>query len=256
VSQYLALTSQELFALYLARGMFVPLKNTPLYADLESVFAKIEEKLGTAHREHFSELAAEVRFDSGPSLRVELDGEVLETVRAACAEGQVLSVDYDSASSGTRRRRKLGPHYVYFAKGSVYLIAEDLAAGEMKVFAVPRMRDAVMEAESYDRKPFDHEKFFESSFGVYHGEKPVDVRIAFGKKLSSYVRERKWHPSQRTVERPDGTVEVSMSVALTPELEQWVLGFGADAQVLVPEDLRARLGASITKMAGLYAGSG
>src|SRR5580692_3546813 len=31
INQYLALSAQELFALYLARGMLVPLKNTPLH---------------------------------------------------------------------------------------------------------------------------------------------------------------------------------------------------------------------------------
>ncbi len=252
ISQYLVFSAQELFALYLARGMLVPLKDTPLHSDLEGVFQKIADKLGTVNREHFTELSSEIRFDASPNWGLGLNLEVLDAVRAACAEGQVLSVDYESVSSGTQGRRRLGPHYVYFAKGSGYLIAEDLATAQTKVFALPRMKNAVMEDEVYKGKPVDHEKFFGTSFGVFHGEQPLEVRIEFTKAVAHYVKERRWHSSQKTVPASNGGIQLTMQVALTPELVQWVLGFGPEAQVLGPEDLRVKLGDSISKMAGLY----
>ena len=148
INQYLVFTAQELFALYLARGMLVQHGDSPLHSDLEGVFRKIADKLGTVNREHFTELASEIRFDTSPNWGLGLKLEVLDAVRAACAEGQVLTVDYESVSSGTKSRRRLGPHYVYFTKGMAYLIAEDLATGESKVFALPRMANAVMEDEA------------------------------------------------------------------------------------------------------------
>lgn len=47
INEHLVVTARELMALYLAKGMLSPLKDTPFYEDLNSVFSKIEAKLGT-----------------------------------------------------------------------------------------------------------------------------------------------------------------------------------------------------------------
>lgn len=60
INQYLVFSGQELFALCLARSALTPFKDTPLYDDLNRAFQKIEEKLGTVHREHFAELSCEM----------------------------------------------------------------------------------------------------------------------------------------------------------------------------------------------------
>lgn len=252
VGQYLAFSSEELFALYLMRGMLSHLKSSPVHSDFERAFAKIEEKLGKAHREYLAELAADVKFEKAPGTGQALDLELLATVRAACAEGQALSVDYESVHSGTSKRRRLGPHYLYFAKGSVYLLAEELETRETKLFALPRMRNAVMEDDSYDGKGLGQQKHFESSFGVYQGKRAVPVKVAFSKRLAAFVRERHWHPSQSIQPQADGALELKMTVALTPELVQWILGFGPEAQVLEPKDLRADVASAIAQMADKY----
>jgi proteasome accessory factor B len=256
INQYLALSTKELFALHLARGILASAKGSWIHADLEQVFQKIEEKLGSSHRGHIEELSSEVRFDQSAGSNVDIDPDVLETVRAACAEEQVLSVEYRSLRSGTERRRKLGPHFVYFSKGSIYLVAEDLDQPEpklVKLFALPRMKNAVMEDIPYVAAPIDPQKLFESSFGVFRGERPEEVEIEFSARIASYIAERRWHSSQRLEKQARGNIVLKMNVAITPELVQWVLGFGADAQVLKPGDLRDRLTESVAAMAELYA---
>lgn len=253
VGQYLAFSIQELFALHLVRGMLAQLKDTPVHTDFERAFQKIEDKLGTSHREYLDELSMGVRFDQSTSWAQGLDADTLETVRAACAEGQVLSTDYESVNSGTVKRRRLGPHYLYFAKGSVYLVAEDLETAKTKLFALPRMKNVVMEDEPFESTPIDHERFFKSSFGIFQGSEPKEVEIEFGKTVASFVRERRWHSSQRVKELDSGRILVSMSVAVTPELVQWVLGFGPEAQVLEPKDLRDQVVSAVAEMAKYYA---
>jgi predicted DNA-binding transcriptional regulator YafY len=201
------------------------------------VLRNIEGKLGMARREHFAEIA---------------DSSLRSALRSACAARRVLSVDYESANSGKKSRRLLGPHHLFSANGSEYLLAEDLATKQTKVFAVPRMKNAVVEPRRYEGKAVDHEKFFEASFGIFRGEKAESVRIAFAKAISTYVKERRWHASQSFEPARGGGVRMSMTVAITPELVQWILGFGPDAQVLEPEDLRVKVSDSIGRMAELY----
>lgn len=238
ISQYLVLTARELMALYLARETLSPLRDSPLFNDLTAAFQKLEEKLGNKGRQHLRELSHEIRFEPQPRWGLGVDADTLETVRACCSERQVLEVEYESASSGMRRKRRLGAHYLYFAKGSMYLVAEDLEDGSVKIFSVPRMRHAQMTRDSYDGRIRDPEEFFQHSLGIFRGEGPLPVSIEFEPKVAPFVRERRWHPSQRAVNHSDGSVTLSLDVSLTPDLIQWILSFGPSARVLEPSEVR------------------
>jgi proteasome accessory factor B len=237
VSHYLVLNARELMALYLARGALTPLKDTPFYADLKATFDKIEDKLGDKSQAYLDELGQDLHFEPGPRWGLGLDPDVVDTVRAAATERQLLSLTYSSANSGKTNQRTLGPHFLYFAKGSLYLVAEDTGDGVIKIFSVPRMSEVRMLDQEYKTELVDPEEYFSSAFGIYRGKEPKTVCIRFGAKIGPYIRERRWHPSQRLVNRDHGMVELSLDVDITPELLQWILGFGPNAEVLEPASL-------------------
>ena len=255
INQYLVLSPRELVALYLAQQVLTPLKNTPFYQDLEQLFSKIEEKLGSKSKEHLRELSGDIHFEPGPIWGLGVDPGILDTVTAACAEGQLFACVYASVNTRSKKRRVLGPHYLYFAKGSLYLVAEEIETKVVKTFSLPRMTEAEMLDEAYLGEKSDPEEHFKDSFGIFRGENPVEVRLAFDKELASFVKERSWHPSQQITSKADGTLEVRLHVALTPELQQWVLVFGAQVSVLAPLVLRDQILAEAGKILGIYRGS-
>lgn len=239
ISQYLVLSYRELVALYLARQSLEPLKSTPFYSDLQSVFLKFEERLGKKAKEFFETIQKEILFAPTPQWGLGLDARVLESIQFACSEGQTLKVHYSSVSSKTERVRHLGPHFLYFAKGSIYLVAEDLEVKETKIFALPRMKDVEVEDTAYTGTPVDPEKLFSGSLGVFTNQGPIEkIHLRFSKTVGPYIRERRWHESQRIVDRKDGEIEILLELSPTPELTQWVLSFGADVKVLEPERLK------------------
>jgi len=244
VTNYLALAPKELVALFLARGMLAPLRDTPFYADLQAVFQKLEDKLGSRNLDYFRSLEGEFQFEPSPKWGLGLSPDHLDTIRAAISEGQQLQMTYYSVNSNKTSERKVGPHYLYFAKGSLYLVAEDLSDQTTKVFSVPRVKEATMLDAVYEGKISTPEDFFGSSFGIFQGNKAVSVQLEFSQRVGSYVRERSWHHSQRVVSREGGRVELSLEVGLTPEFVGWVLSFGADVRVMAPvalqEELRER----------------
>ena len=91
--------------------------------------------------------------------------------------------------------------------------------------------------QAYSGQISDPEEYFSSSFGIYRGEKAERVRVQFGAKVAAYVRERRWHSSQRVIAKENGTIEIEIEVAQTPELVQWILGFGSQATVIEPDTL-------------------
>jgi predicted DNA-binding transcriptional regulator YafY len=235
------LSPKELLALYLARGVLAPLRETYFYEDLQSIFRKIEDRLSERTCRHLHELSSEFHFEPGPRWGLGIEPDVLETVRAACAERQWLEVTYFSANRGEKSSRKLGPHFLYSAKGSLYLVAEDRDAGIAKVFSVPRMSEARLLDEPYEGKVTDPESYFQGSFGVFVDGHPERIRIEFSPLVSPFVRERRWHSSQTVVAKSNGVIQLSLEVSLTPELVQWILGFGSTAKELEPESLKERI---------------
>lgn len=237
VGQHFVLTSRELIALYLAKRCLQPLQETPFYQDLQSTFSKIEERISSQGQNFLDELQGEFQFEPGPQWGLGSSPQVIDTLHACCSERHQLEVTYASANSGTTRRRRLGPHYLYLARGSLYFVAEDLEDNTVKVFSVPRMSNPVMLDATYEGRIIEPDEFFESAFGVYRAGDPVRIKLTFSKVLGPYIKERRWHTSQQVVSRPDGSVEMTLESGITPELVQWVQSFGPDVKVLEPNEL-------------------
>lgn len=236
VGRAVTLDLRELLALYVAKSWLEPLRETPLFPDLERVFSRIETALGPKCREYLSDVSQEMRFDPGPRWGLGIGADVIETLERACAEGHVVTLEYDSANSGKKMARRLGPHFLYFSKGSLYLVAEDTEVAMVKTFALPRMGNVVMTDEAYTGERVDPETHFSGALGVFRG-KAEKVELLFHGPQAAFAKERRWHPSQKSVAKPSGKLAVSLEVALTPELVAWVLGFGSGVRVVSPPKL-------------------
>ncbi|NBT36498.1 MAG: WYL domain-containing transcriptional regulator, partial [Betaproteobacteria bacterium] len=252
IHEYLVLTARELFALFLARGALKPLEHTPFYQDLEGIFDKLEERLGKKQLQYLESLDAELKFEPGPAWGLALNPELLETLRAACSEGHVVRAVYFSVNSQKESERNLGPHYLYYAKGGLYLVAEDLADQKVKIFAIPRFKSAEMTETAYEGRVVTPEELFTGAMNVYNGAKPEEIVIEFDESASQYVRERRWHSSQRIIALDQGRIRMQLEVGSSPELVAWILSFGPTARVISPPELADRVAEKAMETAKAY----
>jgi len=147
----------------------------------------------------------------------------------------------------------LNPYTLATFRQGLYLFAYDTSANQVKTFAIERYVDIVrLLRESFDMptgwRPDAH---LANAFGIISGTS-TRVVVAFSPQVSAYVRERTWHPTQTYRTLPDGRLELQMQVAPTIELMTWVLGFGADAELLEPPELRERVRRNLTQAAAAY----
>ena len=75
------------------------------------------------------------------------------------------------------------------------------------------------------------------------------IKVIFSPKIAPGIAERVWHPSQSLRWLPGKRLELTLKVADTPEIRRWLLGFGAEAEVLEPPALREALRAEAEALA-------
>jgi predicted DNA-binding transcriptional regulator YafY len=150
-----------------------------------------------------------------------------------------VRIRYRTGRTGKTSVRNLDPYRVWYRSGGLYAVGLDHHSGEIRTFAVHRIGALEPTERRFRvREGFDFDAYAAGSFGVV-AEPAVRVRIAFGGSAATFVEERTWHPSQKLAHLADGRLELAMEVGGSQELRAWVLSFGAEAQVLEPEALRA-----------------
>jgi len=119
---------------------------------------------------------------------------------------------------------------------------------EIRTFSLARMLSVKMLPDTFEiPASFDFHKLTGSHFGVHWSDDEFEVKIKFNKEVAGYLKERKWHPSQKIEENPDGSVILSLTVNHLLELKRWIMSWGSMAEVLEPksfvEDIEKTIGA-------------
>jgi predicted DNA-binding transcriptional regulator YafY len=173
----------------------------------------------------------------------------VETIQRALAEGRALDLRYHSLSRDAETERRVDPYHLTYYGGGLYLVGHCHLRGDVRIFAVERIRAAAVLRQPFQRPAgFDPEAYLRGAWGIVRGD-VVPVRAVFSRTAAPHVRDRLWHPSQRLRELPGGRLEVRLEVADTVEVRRWLLGFGAEAEVLEPLALREALRAEAERLA-------
>ena len=137
----------------------------------------------------------------------------------------------------------LEPYTLLVYKKGLYLAGYSDRHKAVRLFSLDGLRNVDWQRGKKFEYPadFDPAKLTEGAFGLIGGER-TKVRIFFDDKVARFVRRRLWHPTQR-IKTVDGGIELTMEVAGTVEVLNWVLSYGDKAKVLEPESLRAQTSA-------------
>jgi len=230
-------TFPELCAFYIHRGRLSgPL---PLAEDLSSAMEKVLGTLPPALKDYLDRLAAVVCWKSDVPVPAAgpIDQEAL--VRAAIEHRRVV-MSYRSFSSGRVKEYTVEPYRLSAGNGSLYLYAYVPVYGEMRTFAVQRIQQLRVLDDHFDPTGLPAGEPFGNSIRIGSG-KPELVEVWFAPKLTAYIEERTWHPSQRLTRQPDGSLVMALRVAIDAPLRSWILGWGHLAQVLAPSKLATEI---------------
>jgi len=229
----------EMCALYMSRSMLEALAMLPFREHLASAIAKIETTLPEGVREFLDLLPAVLQAKAEPRKRRDERRlrDVMPRILDTALNHKCVRMTYHSFSSRRVKQYVIDPLRLAYAQGGVYLLAFVPDYGQVRTFAVERIRTFAETGEHFDvKKRTLTDKPFMNSLGVHTGE-PSRVGIEFDPEVAAYVVEREWHASQHVEHRPDGSVLVTLEVCIDPSLRSWILSFGPYARVIAPRTL-------------------
>ncbi len=229
----LPLQPSQVVALLLAESTLAPL---PFGEPLDELRERLELLLTPRQRDACRDLATRLRATPAAAPRI-ANRELPTAIQRAIADSRVLELDYWSPRSG-HSRRTIEPHLFWHAATGLYLVGRDAASGAMRTFAAHRIRTATVLDHHFEPDPtFDPDQYIRHGFGVYHGDSH-DITVDFAPGSAYLLRERTYHPSQRLEEQPDGAIRAHWTMAGLPEIARWLLGFGGNATIRAPTELR------------------
>jgi predicted DNA-binding transcriptional regulator YafY len=186
---------------------------------------------------------------------VSVSAELIDACDTAIRDRRRMQFLYFSAHRNETTGRTVHPYHLQNNRGEWYLIAWCEWRKDVRQFYLGRIRQwRLLPGEgSYTVIPgFDAETYLSQGFGSLHGDEPVVVRLVFSAKQSIWIRERTYHPTQHTTELPDGRLELTMTVAGTQEALRWILGYGAEVEILEPNSLRQEAAETAKKLTEIY----
>jgi proteasome accessory factor B len=245
-------TPDELLALAFSSDLLRVLEGTVFHDSIQSALAKIRASLGPELAGFLARLRESFRVLPGPHKNYSDLADVIRTLNEAVLARRTVRMRYTTARTGETAAREFDPYRVWYRSGGLYAIGHDHKSGELRTFAVDRIRSPELTPARFEiPADFDFEGRAASAFGVVI-EPPERVRIRFAPRRALYVREHDWHPSQKIARLPGGEIELCMDVGPGDELASWVLSFGADAEVLEPAALRAQVAGELARAQSHY----
>lgn len=183
--------------------------------------------------------------------------DILETLVEAWQEQRYVEIRYWrlDASSGVTHR--VAPWWFEPAvwSDSNYLIAGRKGSdGEQPVpFKLDRIEWARKLDTRFERPPTEQLlQRIEESWGIWGSAEPVKlVRLRFHPRVRDRLNETRWHPTQQLT-YGDNWVYWQAQIAEPQEMLPWIRGWGADVEVLEPEDIREQVASEAERTARLY----
>jgi predicted DNA-binding transcriptional regulator YafY len=179
---------------------------------------------------------------------------IFDMIAAGWAEGRKVKIRYPSKRH-LNDERMVAPYFIEPNPGghSRYVIAHDSLSNAVRTFKIERIEHAELTAETFEvPSDFDVANRLRHAWGV-SDEDTVQVRLRFlDAAAAKRALETSWHPSQRLIRAPDGSLLMTLEVGGLLEITPWLLGWGATVEVLDPPELRENMRRIASEMAAHY----
>lgn len=226
----------------------------PFHRPARSAAHKLLSNLPAHLREFVGELTGSiaVRLDAHNPLNESKPH--YELLTKALAHHRQVRLRYRSLTERKDISTLLSPYRMLFNRRSWYVIGRSSLHRAVRTFNVGRVLKAELLDSQYRPPPrFSLERHLSNAWNLIKERgKRYRVRIRFQPLVAHNVAEVQWHKTQQLRFRRDGTLDFRVTVGSLKEILWWVLGYGDQAEVLEPPELRRQITQKIESMRNTY----
>lgn len=232
----LQMTEGELFALVVAEKALQQYRGTSFEKPLVSAFKKMASSLPETISVNFDSWDQTISFHTSAEPIIDLN--IFELLSKATTEQVQIEFEYRKPSAKRPESRTVDPYHLANINGEWFLFGFCHLRKDLRTFAPARIASIRRTKHRFKRPAkFSLDQRLRKSFGVIPGNQSYKVVVQFDELTSTFIREKKWHASQKLKNLPHGGVELTLELSSLIEVQRWILGWGASAKVIAPNEL-------------------
>lgn len=214
---------------------------------------KLESSLPARLRDQLRDLTGAITIRLPPTNVLEGHQEAYQQLVDAIAHKRSVRIEYDSLTEWDDICTKLSPYRVLFSRRSWYVIGRSSIHRQIRTFNLSRIRSIeTLEDKFSIPRGFSIERYLRNAWHMIAAGRDRKVVVRFSKMVAQNVAEVTWHKTQETTSNEDGTLDFTVTVSGLGEISWWILGYGDQAEVLEPAELRKTVAERARKMVELY----
>lgn len=249
----IAFDFSELLSLYFIRELLRAYKGIDVGRTANELIEKIISSVPSINKEYLHGLEDMVKVSLPDVIEEkELDHEVLEKIEDGIINHRSIDIKYYSFNKNEVTERRVDPYLVDIDEGCYHLIGFCHMRESIRDFRISRIKDISLTCESFMKPEGFYEKFKQLKFDKLSGSRMTTIKVRFKGYAARYVKEYEKRKADKIVQNEDGTITFIREAALTEDLSRWVLGYGDEAEVLEPAELKEMIKETVENMYRIY----
>ena len=229
-------------------------RGLPFFEPARSAAVKLQSILPARLQEQLRNVADAVQIRAAPSNLLVGQQPIYEQLLEAVAARRCTRIHYESLVEQKEICTRLNPYRVFFSRRSWYVIGRSSLHRATRTFNVGRIRRAEVLEDTYQiPRGFSLDRYLRNAWHLIPERgRDREVVVRFRPMVAQNVAEVAWHKTQKLSLNDDGTLDFQVTVSGLGEISWWILGYGDQAEVLKPPELRQMVAERATRAAAQY----
>jgi predicted DNA-binding transcriptional regulator YafY len=250
------LSNHEALAFAMVEDYLRPLLPHALLDQLQPYFSIARKRMASEHRTRGSASwlgKVGVAQPTQTLIPPNVDARVQSIVTDALLDDRRLDATYRRKGQRDAREYVLNPLALLQRGPVTYLLASVGIYDDVLMFALHRfIRVTVADGKARRPKGFDLASFLKDGWAHYGTGKSIRLDARFTAEAAEHLNETPLSEDQKLGGEADGRVRLRATVADTPQLRWWLLGFADAVEVVGPTALREWFAQTTARMAKSY----
>jgi len=235
-----SLSDEEIVSLLFASQLLEQFKDMEVFNTFRGTVQKLIDAVEIFTEDTHNTLKDKVEFEHPPELK---GSEHIEIIIHSLSDNIVLQIKYQSFYSTTAKTHVIHPYYLKEYRNRWYLIGYHENYKGIRTYSLDRIKSIEQLSDHiFVESDFKAREYYRNIVGVTALDRePIEIKLAFTKEQSYYLKTQPLHESQEIVEENEERVVFRYYIVPTFEFTAQILGWSDEVEVLEPEEYRNKI---------------